>query len=88
VVIAHTSRPTALMSSGYIIAVRLCSAPKEEMEATKSAAQDDSAYDPNRSDPIPAMSPTLSPTLSAITYSPSHIYGTASGTYMYIVGRP
>ncbi|KVH98047.1 hypothetical protein Ccrd_023731 [Cynara cardunculus var. scolymus] len=28
------------------------------MEATTSAAQDDSAYDPKRSDPIPAMSPT------------------------------
>ncbi|WVZ96554.1 hypothetical protein U9M48_042181 [Paspalum notatum var. saurae] len=69
VVAMHTSRPTALTSSGYIIAVKLWSSPKEEMEATNSAAHDDSAYEPNRSDPIPAMSPTLSPTLSAITYS-------------------
>ena len=41
--------------------------PKDEIDATTRAAQEDSAYDPKRSDPIPAMSPTLSPTLSAIT---------------------
>ena len=37
------------------------------MEATTRAAQEDSAYEPNRSDPMPAISPTLSPTLSAMT---------------------
>ena len=63
---AH-QQATALMSSGYIIAAKLCSVPNDEMDATNSAAHDDSAYDPNRSDPMPAMSPTLSPTLSAIT---------------------
>ena len=36
-----------------------------ETEEMTSAAQVDSAKEPNRSAPIPAMSPTLSPTLSA-----------------------
>ncbi len=36
-----------------------------KQERTTRAAQVDSARDPNRSDPMPAMSPTLSPTLSA-----------------------
>jgi len=36
-----------------------------ELHTTK-AAHVDSAKDPKRSDPIPAISPTLSPTLSAI----------------------
>ena len=49
------------------MAVKLCVVPKEEIEATTNAAQDDSAKEPNRSEPIPAMSPTLSPTLSAMT---------------------
>mmetsp|Transcript_15356 Transcript_15356/g.53346 ORF Transcript_15356/g.53346 Transcript_15356/m.53346 type:complete len:203 (-) Transcript_15356:518-1126(-) len=38
-----------------------------EVAATTSAAHDASAKEPNRSLPMPAMSPTLSPTLSAIT---------------------
>lgn len=39
-------------------------APSDETEETTSAAQVDSAKEPNRSAPMPAMSPTLSPTLS------------------------
>lgn len=35
-------------------------------EETTKAAQVDSAKEPNKSAPIPATSPTLSPTLSAI----------------------
>ncbi|KVI11010.1 hypothetical protein Ccrd_010584 [Cynara cardunculus var. scolymus] len=35
------------------------------MEATNKAAHDDSAYDPNKSDPIPAMSPTTKRPLAA-----------------------
>ena len=38
-----------------------------EVPETTKAAQVDSAREPKRSDPIPAISPTLSPTLSAIT---------------------
>ena len=67
VVIKHTRMPTELTIRGYIIAVNSWLIPNEEMEATTRAAHEDSAYDPKRSDPIPAMSPTLSPTLSAIT---------------------
>lgn len=37
-----------------------------EAEATTKAAEVDSAKEPNKSDPIPAISPTLSPTLSAM----------------------
>ena len=37
-----------------------------EVADTTRAAQVDSARDPNKSDPIPAISPTLSPTLSAM----------------------
>lgn len=36
------------------------------VEHTTKAAQVDSANEPNKSEPIPAISPTLSPTLSAI----------------------
>lgn len=68
VVIKQTMIPTELIMSGYNIEVNSWLSPKEEMEATTSAAQDDSAYEPKRSDPIPAISPTLSPTLSAITW--------------------
>ena len=49
------------------MAEKLWSMPNEEIEPTNNAAQEDSAYDPNKSEPIPAISPTLSPTLSAIT---------------------
>ena len=68
VVIKQTRMPIELISRGYNIAVNSWLIPKEEMEATTRAAQDDSAYEPKRSEPIPAISPTLSPTLSAITY--------------------
>lgn len=54
------------------MAVKSWLIPKEDMEATTRAAHDASAYDPKRSDPIPAMSPTLSPTLSAMTCSISN----------------
>ena len=40
--------------------------PKNYLIYYTNAAQVDSAKDPNKSDPIPAISPTLSPTLSAI----------------------
>lgn len=30
--------------------------PKDDIDATKSAAQDDSAHDPKRSEPFPTMS--------------------------------
>ena len=53
-----------------------CDDPSEETEESTSAAQVDSAKDPNRSAPIPAMSPTLSPTLSAIT---AGLRGSSSG---------
>lgn len=68
VVIKQTRIPTELMSKGYNMEVNSWLIPNEEMEATTRAAQDDSAYEPKRSDPIPAISPTLSPTLSAMTY--------------------
>ena len=67
VVSKQTRMPIELMRSGYIIAVNSWLFPNEEMEATTRAAQEDSAYEPKRSDPIPAISPTLSPTLSAMT---------------------
>ena len=43
----------------------MCSEPRVETEEITRAAQVDSAKEPNRSEPMPAMSPTLSPTLSA-----------------------
>ena len=42
--------------------------PREDTDEMTSAAQVDSAKEPNRSAPMPAMSPTLSPTLSAGTH--------------------
>lgn len=42
------------------------------------AAAVDSAKDPNKSDPIPAISPTLSPTLSAIV---AGFLGESSGKF-------
>lgn len=38
-----------------------------EVAPITKAAQIDSASDPNKSDPVPEISPTLSPTLLAIT---------------------
>jgi hypothetical protein len=40
------------------------SAPRLDTLLTTRAAQVDSAREPKRSEPMPAMSPTLSPTLS------------------------
>jgi hypothetical protein len=67
VVMRHAIIPTELTSRGYTIGVNSWLIPKDEIEATTRAAHDDSAYEPKRSDPIPAISPTLSPTLSAMT---------------------
>lgn len=68
VVMRHAIMPTELTRRGYTIGVNSWLIPKDEIEATTRAAHDDSAYEPKRSDPIPAISPTLSPTLSAMTY--------------------
>lgn len=67
VVSRHTRIPAALMMSGKHMATKFLSVPKEDSDEITKAAQVDSAKDPNRSAPIPAISPTLSPTLSAIT---------------------
>ena len=53
-----------------------CDEPSDDTEERTSAAQVDSANEPNRSAPIPAMSPTLSPTLSAMT---AGLRGSSSG---------
>ena len=47
-----------------------------ELDATTSAAQVASAKEPNRSEPMPATSPTLSPTLSAMV---AGLRGSSSG---------
>lgn len=67
VVIKQTIIPIELIRRGNNIGVKLWLVPKDEMEATTSAAHEDSAKEPNKSEPIPAISPTLSPTLSAMT---------------------
>nr|GMD80136.1 Os02g0184300 [Ipomoea batatas] len=76
VVNKQTRMPMELTRRGYSIAVNSWLMPKEDIEATTRAAQDDSAYEPNKSDPIPAISPTLSPTFSNISsfciYTPTH----------------
>ena len=76
VVPMQTTSPTAEMSSGKAIAAPECDAPSDETDESTSAAQVDSANEPNRSAPMPAMSPTLSPTLSAIT---AGLRGSSSG---------
>ena len=67
VVMRHTKIPAALTKRGKSMAVRLCVSPMEDREEMTRAAQVDSAKEPKRSLPIPAMSPTLSPTWSAMT---------------------
>lgn len=57
--------PAALIKSGKYKAFPATNS-FEVVEITKQA-QVASANEPNKSDPIPAISPTLSPTLSAIT---------------------
>jgi len=60
----QTIIPAAVINKGYKYdPVKINSS---EVDETNNAAQVDSAKDPNKSEPIPAISPTLSPTLSAI----------------------
>lgn len=63
----QTRIPTAVTNNGNIKLLRstIPSTFNEAPETTK-AAHVDSANEPNKSEPIPATSPTLSPTLSAI----------------------
>jgi hypothetical protein len=73
--------PKAIKTKGYIKFVMNLSQPagvatKEVDEITK-AAQVDSANEPKRSALIPATSPTLSPTLSAIV---AGFFGLSSGS--------
>lgn len=55
VVIKQTIIPIELMVRGYNMADKSWVVPKDDIEATKRAAQDDSAYEPNRSEPIPVI---------------------------------
>jgi hypothetical protein len=61
-----TMIPAAVIMSGKYMA-SVVDINYGEVAPTTSAAHVDSANDPNRSAPIPAISPTLSPTLSAMT---------------------
>jgi len=73
-VMKDTRIPTAVIKSGKYIALGVVNRSTEVAPTTK-AAQVDSAKEPKRSAPIPAISPTLSPTLSAITPG---FYGSSS----------
>jgi hypothetical protein len=64
VVIRQTRIPTEDKIKGYKKLAPLINSA--EFPETTKAATVDSANEPNKSDPIPAISPTLSPTLSAI----------------------
>lgn len=66
VVNIETRIPPAVIAIGNQIDPGLFTSSAEVAETT-SAAQVASAREPNKSDPIPAISPTLSPTLSAMT---------------------
>lgn len=68
--------PVALIKRGKYIP--FCDTNSGEVDVMIKQAQVLSANDPNKSDPIPAMSPTLSPTLSAMT--PGFI-GLSSGRF-------
>jgi hypothetical protein len=72
--IKQTKIPTAETATGKTMASHPPDKPMEDPRT--SAAQVDSAKDPNKSDPIPATSPTLSPTLSAIV---AGLRGSSSG---------
>ena len=62
----ETTIPTAVIINGkYIASVVVINSV--DVDPTTNAAHVASASDPNKSAPIPAISPTLSPTLSAIT---------------------
>lgn len=64
VVNKQTKIPAAEIASGYKNLPSLISC--SQVPETTKAATVASAKDPNKSEPIPAISPTLSPTLSAI----------------------
>ena len=73
--------PTAVINSGKIAAVSSVKVPLTPEALTATAASVtaemiDPTYDSNRSEPMPATSPTLSPTLSAIT---AGFLGSSSG---------
>ena len=76
----HKTIPKAINVSGYIRLVISCwhpsPAPIKVVEEITNAAHVDSANDPNKSALIPATSPTLSPTLSAIV---AGFFGLSSG---------
>jgi hypothetical protein len=60
IVMRHPIIPIELTRRGYIIGVNSRLIPKDKIEATTRATHDDSAYEPKRSDPMLAISPTLS----------------------------
>lgn len=67
-VIIQITIPPAVTKRGYQrLSIDTSVSPTAINEApeTTREAEVDSAKDPNKSDPIPATSPTLSPTLSA-----------------------
>lgn len=66
VVTKQQTIPIAVIEAGKNIALGVSYQNTLTVEATTKVALLDSAKDPNRSAPIPATSPTLSPTLSAI----------------------
>lgn len=61
----HTIIPEEVISKGKYSAPSLTNSL--DVDEMIKHAQVLSANEPNKSDPIPAISPTLSPTLSAIT---------------------
>merc|ERR1719247_2299857 len=65
----------ALMSKGNIKELHPALTSWVEWAAMTKAAQEASAKEPKRSEPIPATSPTLSPTLSAMV---AGLYGESS----------
>lgn len=66
VVIKQQISPIAVIEAGKNIAQGVSCQNYSIVEATTKVALLDSAKEPKRSAPIPATSPTLSPTLSAI----------------------
>lgn len=76
----HTNIPNAINSNGYIrldiLNRQPVSDPISDVDDITKAAHVDSANEPKRSALIPATSPTLSPTLSAIV---AGFFGLSSG---------
>ena len=74
--------PKAISSNGYIklliMYLHPLPLPINVVDDITNAAQVDSANDPNKSALIPATSPTLSPTLSAIV---AGFFGLSSGRF-------